>query len=251
MGRGRAALSVATIAAGVGLVALAPAAFAAKSFKVLDGRFEQRVDVSATYYDHDPPCYESRVYITASTDYALQAVKGIKLKARPSNVYETITLKGVQFTGAGENKLSQSSETFGPNAEDCGFPDPPPEIANADCAPEQVSPPTKLELTEAEKAPTPESFFSKGAGLAPFGGYSDPDGSAFTCSTGSDWSHVTFPAPSDTKLKKLLKATKPVKINGFASYSGPEGLSRECFCDEIDGYNDVETDWALKLKPLG
>lgn len=240
-------------AAATAILALgAQSASAAKSFKVLDGRFEQRVDVSATYYDYDPPCYESRVYITGSTDYALQAVRGVKVKAAPSNVFGTTTLKGVQFTGAGENSLSQSSETFGPNGppDECGFPDPPPEIANADCAPEQVSPPAKLELTEAEKAPTTESFFSKGAGLAPFGGYSDPDGSAYTCTTGSNWSHVTFPAPSDTKLKKLLKATKPLKIGGFATYSGREGLS-DCFCDQIDGYNDVETDWALKLKPLG
>lgn len=173
-----------------------------------------------------------------------------QVKAAPSDVLGTTTLKGVQFTGAGENSLSQSSETIGPNAEDCGFPNPPPEIANTDCAPEQVSPPAKLELTEADGAPTTQSFFSKGDGLAPFGGYSDPDGSAFACSTGSDWSHVTFPAPSDTKLKKLLKATKPVKVSGFASYSGPEGLS-DCLCDQVDGYNDVETDWSLKLKPLG
>jgi hypothetical protein len=251
MGRGRRALLGFALAA-ASLALLAPAASAAKSlgsFKVLDGRISQRVEVSSTQYWVDE-CWEERLYLTGTSDYALQAVRGVKVKAVPY-YFDSITLKGLKFTGAGEESLSQGTDTIGPSGPDCPGPDGGNTPYDTEtCVEERVDPPTKLELTEATKAPTTESFFSPGGGLALFGPLTDPDGYSSLCTMGSDWGGVTFPAPSKTKRGKLLRAEKPLKINGFASYSGMEGLT-DCLCDRTEGYNDVEIDWSLKLKPLG
>ena len=171
------------------------------------------------------------------------------MKAKPS-WFDSITLDGLTYTGAGEEGLSQSTGSNGPNGNDCPHPETPVEFDTSACGPERIDPPTELELTEAGKAPSTESFFAPGEGLAPFGPLSDPDGSAFACPTGSNWDAVTFPAPSKTRRAKLLRAEKPITIRGDASYYGQEGLS-DCFCDFIEGGNTVETDWSLKLKPLG
>ncbi len=234
MGRvGRASLGFALAAASLAL--LAPAAPAAKSlgtFKVLDGRYSQRVEVDATYHWVDE-CYDNYHSLTGTSEYALQPVKGVKVKAKPS-YFESITLDGLKFTGAGEEGLSQFTGSNGPSGQDCPQPETPVEYDTSACGTERIDPPTELELTEAGTAPSTLSFFSPGGGLAPFGPLSDPDGSAFACPTGSDFDAVTFPAPSSTKRGKLLRAEKPIKLRGDASYSGQEGLS-DCFCDRIDG----------------
>lgn len=235
----------------LGLAAmLAPAALAkAKKFKVLEGFFDQSVEVFATHYFIEP-CWEQQVSIVATSDYSLDAKKGVKTKLEPSVIEGAITLEGIQFSGSGENTLQEDLRQNGPNGEDCPPPDPVGGYDTSGCGPEQVSPPAKLELTESGSAPTTESFGFEREGLAPFGGFTDPDGATYTCHAGSQWQYVTFPAPSKKKRKALLKATKPVTVSGRASYSGPEGLT-DCLCDRIEGYNVVETDWSLRLKPLG
>jgi hypothetical protein len=251
MGRaGRALLGCALAATSVALLAPAatPAAKSLGTFKVLDGRYSQRVEVDATYHSNDG-CYDEYHSLTGTSEYALQPVRGVKVKAKRS-YFDSITLAGLEFTGAGEEGLSQFTGYNGPFAEDCPQPSTPAEFDTSACGTERIDPPTKLELTEAGNAPSTASFFSPGGGLAPFGPLSDPDGSAFACPTGSNWDAVTFPAPSKVKRGKLLRAEEPIKLRGDASYFGQEGLS-DCFCDRIEGGNSVETDWSLKLKPLG
>ena len=166
------------------LALLAPTATAAKTFKVLDGRYSQRVEVDATYHSNDG-CYDEYHSLTGTSEYALQPVRGVKVKAKPSS-FDTITVDGLKFTGAGEEGLSQFTGYNGPFAEDCPQPSTPAEFDTDACGLERIDPPTELELTEAGTAPSTESFFAPGGGLAPFGPLSDPDGSAFACPTGSD-----------------------------------------------------------------
>jgi hypothetical protein len=223
----------------------------APTFKVLDGRIDQRVEVNATYIANDG-CWEEHLIIVGSSDYSLQAERGTKVKLAPSGFLGAHSIKGLRFTGAGENLLSQDHQEFGPTDPEC------PESGGllypsdtAGCGAEQVSPATTLQLTETEKGTSTEAFFSSGGGMAPFGPLSDPDGSAFTCHTGSDFGGgVTFPAPSDTKRRALARADGIIKLRGEETYSGSDAFS-ECFCDRIEGYQDIDMSWALKLKRLG
>lgn len=217
-------------------------------FKVLDGFFDQSAEVFATHYFIDD-CWEQRVSLVATSRYSLDAKKGVKTELEPSLIEGAITLEGIEFSGDGENSLQENVQQFGPNANDCPTPDPVGGYDTAGCGAEKVDPPAKLELTEAGSAPTTESFGFVREGLAPFGGFTDPDGATYTCFAGSKWQYVTFPAPSKKTRKALTKAEKPVTVSGSASYDGPEGLT-DCLCDRVEGYNVVETDWSLRLKPL-
>jgi hypothetical protein len=230
----------------------AAAAAKAPVFKVLDGRIDQRVEVNATYVANDG-CWEEHLILVASSDYSLQAERGTKVKLAPSEVLGAHSIKGLRFTGAGENLVSQDQQAFGPmDPENC--PSSPGLLYPSDtagCGAERVSPATTLQLTETAKGTSTEAFFSPGGGMALFGPLSDPDGAAFTCHTGSDFGGgVTFPAPSNKKRQALAKADGIIKLRGDASYSGSDAFS-DCFCDRIDGYQDIDMSWALKLKRVG
>lgn len=253
MGRVRRVLLGIVIAA-ASLALLVPAAGAAKSlgkFKVVGGKFDQDVFIS-TMHSWDDGCWKQYLFISAAGHHRLEAVRGTKVKAVPS-YFDSITLEGIKFTGDSDHQVSQDPEEDGPSdPENCPSSPDPIGWDTSTCVYEKVDPPTELELTEATKAPSTESFFSKGGGLAPFGPLTDPDGSSSLCYTGSDWPGVSYPAPSKTKRGKLLRAEKPIKITGKAEaeLDTPTGFS-DCYCDSNDGYQDISVDWWLKLKPLG
>jgi hypothetical protein len=255
MGRvGRALLGCALAATSVALFApaAAPAAKSLGTFKVLDGKYTQEMFMS-TMHSWDDGCWKQYLFITAQGLHYLKAVRGTKVRAEPS-YFDSITLDGIKFTGEGDESVNQGEPiSEGPSdPENCPSSPDPVGWDTSTCGFEKVDPPTELELTEAGTAPTTESFFSPGRGLAPFGPLTDPDGNSSLCYTGSDWAGVTYPAPSKTKRGKLLRAEKPIKITGHTDVTvdGPTGLS-DCFCDSNDGYQDIEVDWSLKLKPVG
>ena len=245
-------MAFAIVAAGLSLALLAPATQAAKSFKVLDGRYTQEMFMS-TMHSWDDGCWKQYLFITAQGLHFLKAVRGTKVKAEPS-YFDSITLDGLKFTGEGDVSVNQGDpmEEGPSDPENCSSSPDPIGWDTEMCGFEKVDPPTELELTEAGTAPTTESFFSKGGGLALFGGLTDPDGNSSLCYSGSDWAGVSYPAPSKTKRGKLLRAEKPIKISGRADVSlvSPTGFS-DCYCDSNDGYQDIDVEWFLKLKPLG
>jgi hypothetical protein len=250
---GRGLAGACLVAAAV--LVLAPSALAAQTlgkFEVTGGHLDQRVEFNSSGVRYDAGtnfCWQFRTSHHGSSDLRLRALDG---KVEATTFDDSIILRNIKFAGkqtttyAGNLHVEPGPEH---DPDDCPPPSQQPPLDTSGCGTKKVSKKGRISLTELGNQPSQQAIGTVGGGLGPWGTFPGILDASLECPSDSFWAAAVFPAAGDVKREKLLKSSGPVKITGKRTYSGKSGLL--CFCDEgPTGFNNVQIDWSLKLKPI-